>query len=89
MGAAIHDFHKTGKADTLVVRSSMFDDDEIPVADLFRSFEDMPFLEQKALELAHGRILDVGAGSGCHSIALMKLGKDVTAIDMSLRLYWN
>ena len=83
MGAAIHDFHKTGKADTLVVRSSMFDDDEIPVADLFRSFEDMPFLEQKALELANGRILDVGAGSGCHSIALMKLGKDVTAIDIS------
>ena len=83
MGAAILDFHKTGKADTLVVSSSMFDDDEIPVADLFRSFEDMPFLEQKALELAHGRILDVGAGSGCHSIALMKLGKDVTAIDIS------
>jgi SAM-dependent methyltransferase len=83
MGAAIYDYHKNGKADTLVVRSSMFDDDEIPVADLFRSFEDMPFLEQKALELAHGRILDVGAGSGCHSIALMKLGKDVTAIDIS------
>ena len=83
MGAAIYDYHKNGKADTLVVRSSMFDDDEIPVADLFRSFEDMPFLEQKALELAHGRILDVGAGSGCHSIALMKMGKDVTAIDIS------
>lgn len=83
MGAAVYDFHKTGKADTLVVRSSMFDDDEIPVADLFRSFEDMPFLERKALEIAHGRILDVGAGSGCHSIALMKMGKSATAIDIS------
>ena len=83
MGAAIYDYHKNGKADTLVVRSSMFEDDEIPVADLFRSFEDMPFLEQKALELAHGRILDVGAGSGCHSIELMKMGKDAAAIDIS------
>ena len=83
MGAAILDYHKNGKADTLVVRSSMFDDDEIPVADLFRSFEDMPFLEQKALELAHGRILDVGAGSGCHSLALTEMGKTVEAIDIS------
>ena len=83
MGAAIYDFHKTGKAGKLIVHSSMFDDDEIPVADLFRKFDKMPALEQKALECATGNILDVGAGSGCHSIALMKMGKDVTAIDIS------
>ena len=83
MGAAIYDYHKNGKADTLVVRSSMFDDDEIPVEDLFRSFENMPKLEQAALEAAHGRILDVGAGSGCHSLELLKMGKEVAAIDIS------
>lgn len=83
MGAAIYDFHKTGNADTLIVRSSMFEDDEIPVEDLFRSFEGMPSLEQYALELAEGRILDVGAGSGCHSLALQKMGKTAFAIDIS------
>ena len=83
MGAAIYDYHKTGKADTLVVRSSMFDDDEIPVADLFRTFRDMPRLEQIALEMAQGRILDVGAGSGCHSLELLKMGKEAVAIDIS------
>lgn len=83
MGAAIYDYHKIGKADKLVVRSSMFDDDEIPVEDLFRRFEDMPRLEQIALEQAQGRILDVGAGSGCHSLELLKMGKDVVAIDIS------
>ena len=83
MGAAIYDYHKTGKADTLVVRSSMFDDDEIPVADLFRTFRDMPRLEQIALEMAQGRILDVGAGSGCHSLELLKMGKEDVAIDIS------
>ena len=36
MGAAILDYYKNGRASTLVVKSSMFDDDEIPVADLFR-----------------------------------------------------
>ncbi len=83
MGAAIYDYHKTGKADTLVVRSSMFDDDEIPVADLFRRYEDMPMLEQIALQMSQGRILDVGAGSGCHSLALLQMGKRPTAIDIS------
>ena len=61
----------------------MFDDDEIPVADLFRTFKDMPRLEQIALEMAQGRILDVGAGSGCHSLELLKMGKEAVAIDIS------
>ena len=83
MGAAIYDYHKTGKAEKLIIHSSMFEDDEIPVADLFRTYKDMPRLEQKALELAHGRILDVGAGSGCHSSALTQMGKEAYAIDIS------
>lgn len=83
MGAAIYDYYKNGKAGKLIVRSSMFDDDEIPVADLFRTFKDMPALEQRALELAEGRILDVGAGSGCHTVALKQMGKEATAMDIS------
>ena len=83
MGAAIYDFHKNGRAGVLKVYSSEFDDDEIPVRDLFRSFDKMPELEQLALEMAEGEILDVGAGSGCHSLALMAMGKKVKAIDIS------
>jgi SAM-dependent methyltransferase len=83
MGAAIYDYHKSGKAGQLIVHSSMFEDDEIPVETLFREFKDMPVLEQKALKRASGRILDVGAGSGCHSLALKGMGKDCLAIDIS------
>lgn len=83
MGAAIADYHKYGKADKLKVFSPDFDEDEMPVELLFRSYEEMPTLEQKALDLAKGRILDVGAGAGCHSLALQAKGKDVTAIDIS------
>ena len=84
MGAAIFDYHKNGApAGKLVVHSSMFEDDEIPVDGLFRSFAQMPVLEQTALRMAEGRILDVGAGSGCHSVALQKLGKAAVAIDIS------
>ncbi len=83
MGAAIYDFHRNGKADTLRVFSSQFEEDEIPVENLFREFDDMPELEKTALEMAEGHILDVGAGSGCHSLALGGMGKSAVAIDIS------
>ena len=83
MGAAIAEYHRTGRAGTLRVFSSQFDEDEIPVEQLFRSFAEMPLLEQRALDLADGKVLDVGAGSGCHALALQKMGKEVTAIDIS------
>ena len=83
MGHAIADYHATGKAARLRVFSPMFDEDEIPVTTLFRSVDDMPAIERQALELADGNILDVGAGAGCHSLALQAMGKQVTAIDIS------
>lgn len=83
MGQAIYDYYHTGKAGKLRVMSSMFYEDEIPVPTLFRSFDDMPVQEQKAIELCRGRVLDVGAGSGCHSVVLRERGFDVVAIDIS------
>ena len=83
MGRAIAEYHKTGKADRLRVFSPMFEEDEIPLTTLFRNYEDMPRIEQKALDTATGKTLDVGAGSGCHSLVLQERGIDVTAIDIS------
>lgn len=83
MGAAISDFHRSGKAARLRVLSSMFEEDEMPVAHLFRPFNKMPRLEQKALEMACGRVLDIGAGAGCHALALQERGIEVKAIDIS------
>lgn len=83
MGAAILDFQKQGKAARLRVLSSMFEEDEMPVTHLFRSIREMPVLEQKALQLAKGRVLDIGAGSGCHTLELQKKGLAVKAIDIS------
>ena len=83
MGTAISDFYKKGRAGRLRVFSPQFEEDEIPVTTLFRSFEEMPTLEQLALDMAEGKILDVGAGSGCHSLALQKMNKSALAIDIS------
>lgn len=84
MGRAISDWFHTGKAGKLRVLSSMFYEDEIPVATLFRDFGEMPVQEQKAIELCRGKVLDVGAGSGCHSIVLKERGIEATAIDISV-----
>lgn len=83
MGRAISDYYHTRKAGKLRVLSSMFYEDEIPVATLFRNFADMPIQEQKAIELCRGNVLDVGAGSGCHSVILKERGLAPVAIDIS------
>ena len=83
MGRAIAEYWKTKTADKLRVFSPMFEEDEIPLTTLFRSYEDMPKIERKALDMAKGRILDVGAASGCHSLVIQERGLDVTAIDIS------
>lgn len=83
MGAAISDYHRTGRAARLRVLSSLFDEDELPVATLFRTFADMPLPERRALEACTGRVLDVGAGAGCHTLELQARGFEVTAIDVS------
>lgn len=83
MGRAIADYQLTGTAHRLRVFSPMFEEDEIPLATLFRTYEEMPETERKALDMTRGKTLDVGAGSGCHSLVLQGRGVDVTAIDIS------
>jgi cyclopropane fatty-acyl-phospholipid synthase-like methyltransferase len=49
----------------------------------FRTYDKMPALEQQALALCHGKILDIGCGAGSHSLYLQQQGMDITAIDIS------
>lgn len=83
MGTAISDYFNHHRADRLRVFSSQFEEDMIPVKELFRTIQSMPMLERTALQMAEGKILDVGAGSGCHALALQEMGKEVCAIDIS------
>lgn len=69
----------------ITVESNLTEDDVIPVAYLFRTEEAMPELELLALDACRGKVLDVGAGAGCHTLALQQRGVDVTALDMSAK----
>ena len=82
-GQAIFDFQTKSSPEDLITETTISEADEMDVAYLFRSFDDMPKLEQKALQLAKGKILDVGCGAGSHSLYLQEKGFDVTAIDIS------
>ena len=84
-GHAIRDYYHSKKKNSITVLSSNFDDDEIPVPYLFRAYKEMPKIEQKALQLSKGNILDVGCGAGSHSLYLQNIKKlNVTAIDTSV-----
>jgi SAM-dependent methyltransferase len=55
----------------------------MPLPYLFRRWKDMPELEQIALNSCKGKVLDIGCGSGSHSLELQNKNVDVTAIDIS------
>ncbi len=83
-GKAILDYQTNNSPEDLITETSISEEDEMSVAYLFRSYNEMPKLEQKALQLAKGRTLDVGCGAGSHSLYLQnERNIDVTAIDIS------
>jgi SAM-dependent methyltransferase len=82
-GQAILDFQTNNTPEDLVTETNISEADEMSVGYLFRHYNDMPKLEKKALQLAKGKILDVGCGAGSHSLYLQEKGFDVTAIDIS------
>lgn len=50
---------------------------------MFRDYSGKEEIEHMALHLCEGKILDVGAGSGCHSLFLQQKGKEVDAYEIS------
>ena len=83
-GKAILDFQTNNSPENLITETSISEADEMSVAYLFRSYAEMPKMEQKALQLAKGKILDVGCGAGSHSLTLQNdRNLDVFSIDIS------
>jgi SAM-dependent methyltransferase len=83
-GKAILDYQTNNSPEDLITETSISEADEMSVAYLFRSYAEMPKLEQKALQLAKGKVLDVGCGAGSHSLSLQnERNLTVTSIDIS------
>ncbi|KRB53822.1 bifunctional 2-polyprenyl-6-hydroxyphenol methylase/3-demethylubiquinol 3-O-methyltransferase UbiG [Flavobacterium sp. Root186] len=83
-GKAMYDFQTNNSPEDIITETSISEEDEMSVEYLFRSYDEMPKIEQKALQLAIGRTLDVGCGAGSHSLSLQNdRNLDVTSIDIS------
>ena len=83
-GKAILDFQTNSSPENIITSTSISEEDEMEVAYLFRSFDEMPAIEQKAIQLANGKTLDIGCGAGSHSLYLQnERNIDVHSIDIS------
>lgn len=82
-GEAIFDYFEKAKTPDLIINTNYTEDEQIPVSYLFRGEKEMPIIEKAALKMCRGKVLDVGAAAGCHSILLQKKGYNVTALEIS------
>lgn len=82
-GEAIHDYFEKGKAPDLIVNSNYTEGEEIAASWFFRTEKEMPAVERTALKRCNGKVLDIGAAAGCHTLFLQKKGFNVTALEKS------
>jgi SAM-dependent methyltransferase len=67
----------------LVVRRDDGFESTLPVKHFFRSETEFSDIELNAIKHCQGHVLDIGSGTGIHSIVLESMGYTVTAIDIT------
>lgn len=83
LGQAIYDYAMEEEKGDLLIHNTYGEPDEMPVEVYFREAEDFFDVEQKAIELCEGRVLDIGAGAGAHVLELQNQGFEVDALELS------
>jgi hypothetical protein len=83
IGQAIYNYYFYADDEVIHLESNYTEGEELDPAHFFRNFDNMSIVEQKALELSTGKVLDIGAGAGCHTLELMARGLTVTALEKS------
>lgn len=83
-GQALRDYWN-GKhnASYTIRRDDDWTDEPQMVEEYFRQYPDWNGSDQKIVDLARGRILDIGAGAGRHALYLQNKGFEVYPIDIS------
>lgn len=84
-GRAILDFFLGNQDINLIIHTSYGEPEEMPVEVFFRDELDFTTLEHLALMECRGKILDLGAGAGAHSLSLQEKGFEVVALENSPR----
>jgi SAM-dependent methyltransferase len=82
-GRALTAFFAGDATATLIMRREDGLEAPLPAALFFRGADALSELERLALDRCRGRVLDIGAGAGEHSLVLQARGVPVTALDVS------
>jgi SAM-dependent methyltransferase len=82
-GLAIRDYWRGERRAEILAHRSDGAVYPMPARVFFRGPRRFPELERLALAECRGRVLDIGAGAGCHALALQARGHAVTALDVS------
>ena len=83
LGIALQDYYAGNYTEDISTTSSLDENDVLPLPYLFRDFGQMPLIEQEALRLSRGRVLDIGCGAGNHLLYLQEKGVDAIGLDQS------
>jgi len=82
-GAALRACHDGDAVAELLLRRDDGQETPLPIRHFFRPPTEFTPIENAAIELCRGRVLDIGAGTGLHTLVLQARGLSVTAIDIS------
>ncbi|MEQ9440341.1 MAG: SAM-dependent methyltransferase [Cyclobacteriaceae bacterium] len=82
-GQALADYFDDCPTDTLWVHTSYGTREEMPTDWFFREPDEFPAVEQYALSLCQGTVLDIGAGVGVHALSLQDQKFKVLAVETS------
>ncbi|MCA9924686.1 MAG: class I SAM-dependent methyltransferase, partial [Anaerolineales bacterium] len=82
-GQEVYDFYRGEKVVEIVERDDRYIDVSGGPAAYFAPFAEWPVIEQEAIQLAEGRVLDVGCGPGRVALYLQEKGHEVVGIDNS------
>lgn len=82
-GEALLDYHHDRYVPPLLLNTSYGVKEDMPAEVFFREEDDFNELEEFALSLVQGKVLDAGAGAGAFSLALQQRDYEVTALEIS------
>ena len=83
VGEALSSYYFDKKDYPLIINNKYGEPEEMGMDIFFRQLNDLPDIEEYAIQLSRGRILDIGAGAGSHSMILQEKGMMVTALEIS------
>ncbi len=83
LGLAVQDYYSLKIDLPLTVHTAGFDPDAMQPSYFFRTPDEMPFLEKEALRRVRGKVLDIGACAGAHSLVVQENGTEIVALESS------